>query len=160
MDVFTQEQPGLTERYAAWSSGWHDDEMGFAVAVAKGCCSEPIAEVIYDLHVMEFSTHDYATKARRVKDWGYLTAARFVAAQRGRARVMGYRLDWGRQAARDGLGIAMWGDLYGVGLSARPEVYAVARWSYERVRNHVRASASALVTEFACELATNSTNLS
>ena len=145
-----KERLGVTEGYTAWASGRRDDAFGFAVGVTKSRCGE-VANALYDLHLMMGEGHGYYENQRAVKDWAYQCAAEFAAAN----RVHGYRLDWGRQAARDGAALAMWRDLYGIGLSRHADQFKIGRRPFERVRDHVRDLAAAKINEFADELYAN-----
>jgi hypothetical protein len=142
------EPRGVKERYIAWVAGRADEGMAFMVAGCKHQCSTPLAERLFSLHVMEASAPGYSESARKVKDWGYQLAAEFAATRRGSARVRGYRVSWARQAARDGLCLALWGHLRGTGLAARSAQYSIGERPYQRVRDHVRDTASALLLEF------------
>lgn len=144
-----QHEPrGVKERYIAWVSGRNDEGMAFMVGGCKHRSSTPLAEPLFSLHVMEASAPGFALSARRVKDWGYQVAAEFVASRRGSARFTDYGLAWGRQAARDGLGLALWGHLRGTGLAARAKQFRIGERPYQRVRDEVRDRASSLLIEF------------
>jgi hypothetical protein len=54
--------------------------------------------------------------------------------------------------------LALWGDLYGLGLSARADVFGVSRRTYERVRDHVRHQASDKIDAFDAALYEKCTN--
>lgn len=142
------EPRGVRERYAEWASGRRDEGMAFIVAGASNGASDPVAYPLFDLHLMEFGACGFGPKARTVKDWGYAEAARYVTSRRHQARVRGYRLDWARQAARDGLCLALWGHLRGCGLAARAEQFGIGERGYQRVRDHVETVAKQLLTEF------------
>jgi len=105
----------------------------------------------------------------RFKEWGCLTAAQFVgpreSEQRRRSTVGAYRTDWGRQAARDGLALAIWGTkhpdviyngLYVVngtgwcdvpGVAARARQFGCTKEAYQSVRDEVGSKAGDLITE-------------
>ena len=140
----TYAPPGLSETYAAWEGGKHL-EFGFSVAWAKGQCSEPVAEALYSLSVMCEHAAGLNEKFRAVKDWGYTVAASYASSGRQK-----YRLDWGRQAARDGLFLALWdrSELRLPSTVARAEHFGVGEKKYRRVRGHVRDQANALIGEF------------
>lgn len=147
------EPRGVRERYTEWASGARDEGMAFIVAGASNGSSDPVAYSLFDLHLMEFHANGFAGKARTVKDWGYAEAARYVTSRRHQGRVRGYRLDWGRQAARDGLCLALWGHVRGCGLAARVEQFGCGERGYQRVRDHIHATASKLLVEFETLLA-------
>jgi hypothetical protein len=147
------EPRGVRERYTEWASGARDEGMAFIVAGASNGSSDPVAYSLFDLHLMEFHANGFAGKARVVKDWGYAEAARYVTSRRHQARVRGYRVDWARQAARDGLCLALWGHLHGYGLAYRAEQFGIGERPYQRVRDHVQTTASKLLVEFETLLA-------
>lgn len=87
-----------------------------------------------------------------IKQWGYLCAVEFVGArkseQRRRSLVESYRLDWGHQAARDGLAIAMWGVGEVPGSRDRALSFACGQRAYRRVRDDVSRQAGDLIGEY------------
>lgn len=89
---------------------------------------------------------------REIKDWGYLKAVEYVGArkspQRKRSMVESYRLDWGHQAARDGLAIALWGKSHVPGSRERALHFKCGQQAYRRVRDEVGGKASELIAEF------------
>ena len=139
---------GLKELYSAWASGRQGEAISFAVGAATNEVSDRIAADLYALHVMADAAHDYCLAVRAVKDWGYRLTAEYVTTRAKRGTIPGYRLDWGRQAARDGLCDALWGHVRGTGLAARASQFGVGERPYQRLRDHVRDTASALLTEF------------
>jgi hypothetical protein len=141
----------VSQYYAQWASGRHDEEMAYAIAHSSTEVGG-IAAKLYDLHVMEFASVEFAKNQRAVKDWAYTLAADFVITRRRNARIPGYRLDWGRQAARDGLCRAMWGHLHGTGLRPRAEQFGCSQRGYERIRDHVQSEAKRKLGEFESEL--------
>lgn len=141
----------VREWYAAWASGSLSreiaEEFGWRVANARDIPDGPAAEALFDLHVMG-RTARFDRNARKVKDWGYIAAARFVASRRGTARFKGYELPWGHQAARDGLWRAMWPEMASPGREARAKQFGITERPYVRVREHVRCEAEYLLLEF------------
>lgn len=147
-EVFTHEPPGVAERYSAWAAGRTDEDFGFMVGSVGWNCSDRIASSLYDLHIMGEHALDRVRQFRQVKDWGYTLAASFATSARLR-----YALPWGRQAARDGLCLALWPDegRTELGLATceqRGKTFGVGVNKYARVRAHVRAEAKALIAEF------------
>ena len=147
-EVFTHEPPGVAERYSAWAAGRTDEDFGFMVGSVGWNCSDRIAGSLYDLHIMAEHALDRTRRFREVKDWGYTLAASFA-----RGAHLQYSLAWGRQAARDGLVLALWPDdgRTELGLTTceqRSAQFGVGRNKYGRVRAHVRAEAKALIAEF------------
>lgn len=148
-EVFEGDPPKeLTERYAGWASGAGDQRMGHAVGVAMSRVGQ-IAADLFDLYVMEQHGSDFERRVRRVKDWGYTVAADFVSTRQPQAKVEGYRLDWGHQAARDGLCLAMWAHLPGTGLAARAKEFRIGERGYKRVRDCVEKRADHEIGRFA-----------
>ncbi len=89
----------------------------------------------------------------RIKEWGYRKAVEFVGARksavRRRSLVESYRVDWGHQAARDGLAIALWGKREVPGSRERALAFKCGQQAYRRVRNEVGEQATDLITEAA-----------
>lgn len=141
--------PGVKERYIAWASGRHDEGMGFAAGGAGWQCSDAIAPVLYEIHVLAGAVHNLPDRRRRATEWAFTMAASYAASAR-----MRYSLEWGRQAAVDGLvlGLMDAGDTRGeLGLLSneeRAEQFGVGRNRYGRVRSHVRDLTKALLSEF------------
>lgn len=142
---------GVAEFYAAWASGRPSEAFGFAAGVATTNAGHHAAD-LYELHAMAEHANDYEQRVRRVKDWGYMVAAEYVSRQRHQSRIRGFRLDWGRQAARDGLCEALWGHVRGTGLAERAKQFGIGERPYQRVRDHVRDAAKGAMNEFEGEL--------
>lgn len=148
-EVFEADPPReLAERYAGWASGADDMKMGHAVGVATTRAGQVAAD-LFDLYVMEQRGQDFPKRVNRVKEWGYRKAAEFVASREAQAKIVGYRLDWGQQAARDGLCQAMWGHLRGTGLAARAKEFRIGERPFQRVRDHVEKEADKAIGRFA-----------
>lgn len=97
---------------------------------------------------------DVRLKWRDIKDWGYLKAVEFVGArkseQRKRSLVESYRIDWGHQAARDGLATAIYGEEADIpGIRARSLQFHCGQQAYQRVRDEVGSKANDLINEAA-----------
>lgn len=146
-----RDNAGVAEFYAAWASGRPSEAFGYAAGVATTAAGQAAAD-LYELHVMADAANDYGKRVRRVKDWGYTVAAEFVTSRRGPSRVSGYRLDWGRQAARDGLCDALWGHVRGTGVAIRAAQFGIGERPYQRVRDHVRNRAKGAMNDFEGEL--------
>lgn len=145
------EGAGVAEIYAAWASGRPSEAFGYAAGVATTSAGQ-IAADLYELHVMADAANDYFARVRRVKDWGYTVAAEYVSRQRHQARVRDYRLDWGHQAARDGLCEALWGHVRGTGLAVRAAQFSIGERPFQRVRDYVKDSAKGAISDFEGEL--------
>jgi hypothetical protein len=111
-----------------------------------GMITSPIAT---DLFLAKASQAD--RKWRQIKDWGYLKAVEYVGArkseQRKRSMVESYRLDWGHQAARDGLAIALWGRVGVPGSRERALSFKCGQQAYRRVRDEVECLATGQLTK-------------
>lgn len=140
------------EVFTGWASGRYSgeaaDRIGYAVAYAKSQCSDRIAEPLYTLYAVGASGVEASAHIRATKDWAYKEAASY--ASRGRQR---YRLDWGHQAARDGLCLALWPD--DIRLFAelpsneqRAKQFGVGLGKYQRLRRHIQSEATKLIGEF------------
>jgi hypothetical protein len=144
----------VREWYACWASGglpWEiAEEFGGRVADVRRH-NGPIAEALFDLSIMRHSLR-FDGYARKVKDWAYITAADFVASRRGPARFSGYALEWGRQAARDGLYRALWPEMECPGRLVRSRQFGIGERPYARVRDHVRSEACGLMSDFEADL--------
>ena len=133
--------------YAAWASGANRPDISFALGAAQTRAGQAAAD-LYELHAMAEHANGYCERVRRVKDWGYRVAAEFVRSRQRRYAIGGYRLDWARQAARDGLCEALWGHVRGTGLAVRAAQFGVGERPYQRVRDHVRDEARASMNVF------------
>jgi hypothetical protein len=141
--------PDTQERYRAWAAGRHDEGMGFAVGGAGWQCSDPIAPILYEIHILAGEVHNLPDRRQRAQEWAFTMAASYAASARLR-----YALAWGRQAALDGLVLGLMDkhDTRGeVGLLSneeRAEALGVGRNRYGRIRSHVRDLTKALLSEF------------
>jgi hypothetical protein len=138
--------------YISWACGRYSheaaEEVGYAIAAARSACSEAVALPLYDLFVMDGESVEAHAHMRAVKDWGYTLAASYASSGRQK-----YRLDWGHQAARDGLCLALWSsDLNTFGrmpsVEQRAKQFGVGEEKYRRTRRHVTSTAGMLISEF------------
>lgn len=141
------EPPCIFTMFADFTTGpIGQDRAGWLQEV--GMVSGTIAT---DLFLAKASWAD--RKWHRIKEWGYLTAVEFVGSrkseQRRRSLVESYRVDWGHQAARDGLAIALWGRHGVPGSRERALSFRCGQQAYRRVRDEVGAQATDLITEAA-----------
>lgn len=148
-----RERPDADQRTASYWWGAQDEEVAWALAICKTVAPKPIAQRLYIAHVAEDSRH-----ARDLKDWGYRVAVEYAGSrgsgQRRRSQVEGYRPDWGHQAARDGLAIALWPHLrdYVPGIGKRCEAFGCGKQGYDRVRSEVQAQACDLISGFRLDM--------
>lgn len=148
-----KERPDADQRTAAYWWGAQDEEVAWALAICNTVAPEPIAQRLYIAHAAEDARH-----ARDVKDWGYRVAVEFAGSlgsgQRKRSQVEGYRAEWGHQAARDGLAIALWPHLRDEvpGIGRRCEAFRCGKQGYQRVRDEVQRQACDLIAGFRLDM--------
>lgn len=161
------EPPDIYSVFADFSAESLTTEKGWWLGMVRTVCGN--TSLPTDLFLAKASCTMGRTD--RFKEWGYLTAAKFVGAraseQRRRSTVGAYRTDWGHQAARDGLALAIWGGkhpdliyngLYVVngtgwcevpGRDARAKQFGCTKEAYQAVRDEVGSRANDLITEAA-----------
>lgn len=147
------ERPDADQRTAAFWWGARDDEVAWALAICRMVAPDPIAQKLYIAHAAQDIRH-----ARDIKDWGYRVAVEFAGSvgsgQRKRSQVEGYRPDWGQQAARDGLALALWphlrDDIPGIG--KRCEMFKCGKQAFQRVRDEVQRQACDLIAGFRLDM--------
>jgi hypothetical protein len=144
----------LAKRVAAFWWGVTDEEVAWAMVLANMVAPEPIANRLYLMHATEDLRY-----ARSVKEWAYRIAVEFVgqkgSGQRRRSLVESYRPDWGHQAARDGVSMALWPHLSdGVpGIRGRALHFKCGQQAYQRVRDEVMRQAGDLIAGYRLDLA-------
>lgn len=147
------ERPDADQRTAAFWWGARDEEVGWALALCKIVADDPIAQRMYIAHAAEDVRH-----ARELKDWAYRVAVEFAGSrgsgQRRRSQVEGYRTDWGHQAARDGIAIALWPHLRDdvPGIGKRCDRFGCGKQGYQRVRDEVQRRAGDLIAGFRLDM--------
>jgi hypothetical protein len=144
--------PDVDQRIAAYWWGKPDPQVAWWLSLCRLVAEQPIAQSLYLARVAED-----LSQQRAIKNWAYAKAAAFVGAkgsgQRHRSLVESYRLDWGHQAARDGVAIALWGDIMDVpGLSGRAEHFHCGRQAYGRVRDEMEREARDLLAAFRADM--------
>lgn len=144
----------LAKRVAGFWWGTSDQELVWALALARTVSPEPIADKLYLTHATEDLRY-----MREIKEWGYSVAVQFVGSkgsgQRRRSLVESYRPDWGHVAARDGMAMALWPELReGVpGLGKRSEAFGCGKQAYQRVRDEVMRQTGDVIAGFRLDLA-------
>lgn len=147
------DRPDVDQRVAAFWWGQRDEDVAWALALCRMAAWEPVAHKLYIAH----ATQDIR-QARDVKEWAYRVAAEFVGArgsgQRKRSLVESYRTDWGHQAARDGLALAMWPDLRNdvPGIGKRCAHFRCGKQAYQRVRDEVQRRACDAIADFRADM--------
>lgn len=147
-----REDPDADQRTAAYWWGKPDDSVAWWLATCRMIAPHPIAQSLYLAHVAEDMS-----QRRALKDWAYEAAAKFAsgkgAGPRRRAVVESYRTDWGHQAARDGVFMALWGDLEDVpGITFRCGQFGCGKQAYQRVRDDVQGQAKDLIAGFRADM--------
>lgn len=146
-EIFEATGPDIDQIMASFCNAPLGDDRAGWLQLAGMVASDKIAGDLYLARVA-----DADRKWRQIKDWGYLQAVEFVGSkgsgQRKRSQVESYRVDWGHQAARDGLAIALFGEWEVPGIGARASQFKCGKQAYQRVRDHVGNRAAELIGEF------------
>lgn len=148
----SREAPDADQRAAAYWWGAQDDETAWALALCARINPDP-AQALYISHVAEDVRY-----AVRLKQWAYRTAVDYAGSvgsgQRKRSQVAAYRPEWGHQAARDGLSIALWPHLRDdvPGIGKRAEQFRCGKQCYQRVRDEVTRQAADLIVGFRMDM--------
>lgn len=146
----------LAKRVAGFWAGNRDRdlELVWALGLARLVAPEPVAEMLYLTHVTEDLCY-----MREIKEWGYMAAVDFAGSkgsgQRRRSLVESYRPDWGHQAARDGMAMALWPEQTAdvPGVRTRSLAFHCGQQAYERVRSEVMRRTGDLIAGFRLDLA-------
>lgn len=145
--TYDQSPPDIDQIMAGFTRTPLGEDRAWWLGYANMCSSDPIAA---DLYFSSIAWDDSSWP--RIKEWGYRVAVEFVGArkseQRKRSLVESYRVDWGHQAARDGLGLAMWGPTDIPGSRSRALDFKCGQQAYRRVRDEVSAQAASLIAEY------------
>lgn len=146
--LYGESPPDIDQRVAAYWWGKPDPSVAWWLAMCNMVAVSPMAQALYLARVAE----DMSRK-RQIKDWAYARAAEFAGSkgsgQRRRSVVEAYRLDWGHQAARDGVSFALWGDTVSIpGPSGRAEYFHCGRQAYARVREELEKQTRDLCAGF------------
>lgn len=142
------DEPSAAQRTAAFWWGAQDEEVAWWLGLCK-IVNSPEAQSLYIASVAEDMRH-----ARGLKEWAYRVAVEYAGSrgsgQRRRTIVEAYRTDWGHQAARDGLAMALWPHLADdvPGIGRRCEAFSCGKQAYQRIRDEVSRQAGDLITGF------------
>lgn len=148
-----RDPPDADQRTAAYWWGTPDEALRFSLGSADLMARDPIAGTLYLAKAAEDKT-----QFQRIKAWGYGVAAEYAtgrtAGPRNRVRVEGYRAEWGRVAARDGLARALWPEMVDEmpGRDARCAVLKVGHDPFKRVRDEVENRAKRVIDEYRLDL--------
>jgi hypothetical protein len=92
---------------------------------------------------------------KELSKWAEMVAESIAQAQykpdgrkNTRRYVEGYRKEWGAQAAKDGICLAMFGPKDVPGISARCEEFGVGKQGYQRIRDFVGGAAAMAIEEY------------
>ena len=152
------DEPDAKQRTAAYWWGSQDEDVAWWLALCKRVNSA-IAQSLYIAHVAEDGR-----QARGLKDWAYTVAVEYAGSrgsgQRKRTIVEAYRTDYGHQAARDGLAMALWPHLRDdvPGIGKRCEQFGCGKQAYQRIRDEVNRQANDLITGFNLDMEQCRTN--
>lgn len=144
----------LAKRVASFWWGTTDQELVWALGLARTVASDPIADKMYLTHATEDLRY-----MREVKEWGYRVAVDYAGSkgsgQRRRSLVEAYRADWGHVAARDGMAMALWPDMRNdvPGIVKRCETFYCGKQGYQRVRDEVMRQTGDVIAGFRLDLA-------
>lgn len=147
-----QDEPDAIQRTAAYWWGAQDEDVGWWLALCNKVNPAP-AQRLYIAHAAE----DWR-EAHKLKEWAYRVAVDYAGSvgsgQRRRSLVESYRPEWGHQAARDGLAMALWPELSGdvPGIGKRCDALGCGKQGYQRVRDEVMRTAGDLITGFAMDM--------
>lgn len=150
-----KEPPGVHERVAAfWWGQWDEDVPGW-LNLCDIVSPDPVAKLLYQFSNAGDMAGDEAVQ--RVESWCYGMAAECAMAvnSRKRPRIASYRVEWGRQAAKDGAALAMWGGAIRdvlPGVNKRAERYGCRDEAYLRVRQYVELEARDLIDDFSRDM--------
>lgn len=156
-DIYAPEdEHPIHRRVGAFFWGARDEEVAFLMGLCRMAADEPIAQLLYYWHCGEDMCGGPPASSK-VSAWACGVAAEFAMTRgrRGRKRLDSYRLDWGRQAAHDGVCLALFGDRVRdlmPGVNKRAERFKCRNEAYQRVRDHVQGEAKALVDDFRCDM--------
>lgn len=146
------DDPDADQRTAAFWWGAQDEDVGWWLGMCNKV-NEPIAQALYIASVAEDTGHK-----RSLKDWAYRAAVEYAGSkgsgQRRRSLVEAYRPEWGHQAARDGLAMALWPHLSDLvtGIGKRAEQFGCGKQCYQRVRDEVCRRAGELIVGFRMDM--------
>lgn len=142
------DEPSAAQRVAAFWWGTQDEEVAWWLGLCK-LVNGADAQSLYLASVTEDMRH-----ARGMKEWAYTVAVEYAGSrgsgQRRRSLVESYRTDWGHQAARDGLAMALWPHLRDEipGRDKRCDQLGCSKQAFQRVRDEVMRQAGDLITGF------------
>jgi hypothetical protein len=139
--------------YAAFGRRQLPDAAHYTAAVA--CSTLPDSHVGYELWITWVA--DVPFFQRELTEWaeglGELAATlKPRIGERRRTYVESYRADWGRQASRDGLRMAILGPNFVLGLETRATQLGCRWQAYKKIRNFVYCAAALQMGQFEGQL--------
>lgn len=151
-------EPDADQRTAAYWWGAQDEDVAWWLGLCKMVNPDP-AQNLYLAHVAED-----VRIAHGLKEWAYRKAVEYAGSkgtgQRQRSLVEAYRPEWGHQAARDGLAIALWPDLRDMvpGIGKRCDALGCGKQGFQRVRDEVTRLAADMIVGFRMDMEQCRTN--
>jgi hypothetical protein len=145
--------PDLRSYYAAFGRRALPDGAIYTLAVAESAL--PDGHIGYEAWMTQVAGVPFF--APSLKAWS-VSLARTAATLRpllGKRRVQlvkSYRDDWGSQAARDGLCVALWGEKVVPGLEARATEFGCRWQAYKRIRDIVGGCVIRQIDDFESSL--------
>lgn len=147
-------EPDADQRTAAYWWGKPDDAVAWWLGMCRRVAADPISQALYLAHVAEDMSHK-----REIKDWAYRVAAECASrarqgAKRNQPAVASYDPAWGRQAARDGLAMALWPHRADEvpGVNFRATCLGCRNDAYQYIRDEVKAKAKELIEWFRADM--------
>jgi hypothetical protein len=139
--------------YAAFGRRQLPDAAHYTAAVA--CSTLPDSHVGYDLWITWVA--DVPFFERELVQWaeglGELAATlKPLIGERHRTYVESYRPEWGRQASRDGLRMAILGPNFVPGLETRATQLGCRWQAFKKIRNFVAGAATVQMQQFETQL--------
>lgn len=145
-----REEPDADQRTAAYWWGASDGSVAWWLSMCLMIAPDPVAQALYLASVAEDVRHN-----RQIKSWAYEVAAEIAmqprpGSKRNQPAVVLYDVGWARQAARDGVSLAMWPHLADdvPGINRRTEQFGCRNEAYQYVRDGVRDRARELISWF------------
>lgn len=149
-EVYQESVPDVDQRTAAYWWGRPDESVAWGLSLCLRVAPDPIAQTLYLASVAEDVRHN-----REIKEWAYTAAAELAVqprpgSKRNQPAVAAYDVGWARQAARDGVAIAMWPHLKPdiPGVTRRSERFGCRQDAYRYIRDGISDQARELIAWF------------
>jgi len=141
----------LDQRYARFArEPLSDDEILWLSLASRVMPANSIADKLFltSRSGCDCYLSDIAAWGDMVADGIAKALYRAKTGKRRRTYVEGYDARWGRQAARDGLAMAMFGPRDIPGVVARADQFGCGKQAYQRVRDFVGGAAAVCMEEY------------